>query len=55
MFTTAQLATMPIAERVYFAHEPAAHVVTRDEHQRLERIRRDMRQALRTADRRMRR
>lgn len=52
MFTPAQLATMPIAERVYYAREHAAHVVTRDEHRRLARIRHDMGQALRSADRR---
>jgi hypothetical protein len=44
-----QLAAMPIAERVYFAHEPAAHVVARDERLRLERIRQD---SLRAFDRR---
>ena len=52
MFTPAQLATMPIAERVYFAHEHAAHVVTRDEHRRLERIQQDNRRAFRAIERR---
>lgn len=52
MFTTAQLATMPIAERVYFGDEHAAHVVTRDEHRRLERIQQDNRRALRAIERR---
>lgn len=51
MFTPAEIATMPVAERVYYLQDQAAHVVARDEHRRLERIRQDNRRAFRSAER----
>lgn len=43
---------MLIAERVYFLGDHAAHVVARDEHRRLERIRKQGLAAVRSLERR---
>ncbi len=51
MFTPAEIATMPVAERVYYLQDQAAHVVARDEHHRLARIAQANRRALRAIER----
>lgn len=51
MFTPVDIATMCVAERVYYLKDQAAHVVARDEHRRLRQIQQDNRSAFRAMQR----
>jgi len=51
MFTPAEIAAMPVAERVYFLQDHAAHVVARDDRRRLDRIEQETRRAYSAAQR----